>query len=125
MIRFIDGPAAGVKLTLRRTPILLRVVFNGSTWDALDQLDDTPAADETVHVYRVASVPSTYHIDYTDRATGRRRGEWRTTADYAFYATPPDDAVRATEAWRAWTMAREAAVRLAVGEEILSRILRQ
>lgn len=47
MSNFIDGPAKGVHLSLRRSPMFLRAVCepNGK-WDALDQLTDTPARDQ-------------------------------------------------------------------------------
>lgn len=54
MTRFIDGPAEGVTLMLKRTPVYLRVVRNRQgKWDALDQLDDSPASDEEIFVYRL------------------------------------------------------------------------
>lgn len=49
---FIDGPAAGRTLDLRRAPHFLRVVTaEDGTVDALDQPTDEPAAGETIHVY--------------------------------------------------------------------------
>ena len=49
MTRFLDGPAAGVLLALRRAPLYLRVVYHAKReepWDALDQLADVPGEHE-------------------------------------------------------------------------------
>lgn len=56
MVIFLDGPAAGQQLLLRRAPPLLRVVVDGATGklDALDQLDDDPEVGEIIHVYQRA-----------------------------------------------------------------------
>jgi len=41
MVVFMEGPADGQRLMLRRIPIMLRVVQNRSgEWDALNELDD-------------------------------------------------------------------------------------
>ena len=53
MIQFLDGPAKGTSLCLNRAPMFLRVVIDPrGQVEALDQLDDTPEADEKIHVYR-------------------------------------------------------------------------
>jgi hypothetical protein len=52
MIHFLDGPATGQLLMLRRAPRYLRVTKSPrGVWDALDRLDDTPTAEEQVYVY--------------------------------------------------------------------------
>jgi hypothetical protein len=114
MARFLDGPATNTRLLLRRAPVLLRVVCNKSgKWDALDQLDDTPQSDEAIHVYRIASTPSTVHVDFLDKA-GRRRGDWYVDADYVFYDAQPGDAHLCTPgAWRAWTETQRPALEVA------------
>jgi len=103
MIRFLDGPAAGVNLVLRRAPIMLRVVRSAAgEWDALDQLDDEPAAGEAVYVYRLQGDAGWMHIDYRDKA-GRRRGETRMTGDYRYVEAQPGDQHTLTNAaWVAW-----------------------
>jgi len=58
MTRFLDGPAEGVTLMLRRAPIYLRVVHRGTEWDALDALDDRPTPDETIYVYVLHGEPT-------------------------------------------------------------------
>jgi len=103
MVRFLDGLAAGVVLLLHRAPPYLRVVRSvDGTWDALDQLDDMPAPDETIHVYRREGPASTVHVDYR---RGRRgpSSAWYALASYRVVATQPgDEVVRSTPAWRGW-----------------------
>lgn len=109
MLRFLDGPAAGVSLCCARAPLFLRVVQDtAGKWDSLDQLADTPAPGETIHVYRKVSSEGTVHIDYRD-AQGRRRGRWEQIAGYRLHEVQPDDAtLRETAAWRAWATAEQA-----------------
>lgn len=97
MTRFIDGPAAGKTLMLKRAPLFLRVTQRGDDWDALDQLDDQPAADEEIHVYRLQGQPGSVHMNF-----GRCRGGLFTTAEYAYFSPQPTDAeLRTTAAWHA------------------------
>lgn len=100
---FEDGPARGARLSLGRSPILLRVVIDRTgTVDALDQVDDTPRPGEAIHVYVLAEKPGVCHIDYRD-TQGRRRGEWRSTGTYHLAPIQPEDAVlRDTARWQAW-----------------------
>lgn len=119
--KFLDGPAAGVELSLGRTPVMLRVVQNrAGVWDALDQLNDEPKPQEKIYVYRV--VPGTQsgmvHVQYS---TGRgRRGQWMQGADYtALLEQPADEDVRTNDRWRAWCnmmQSREAAERQSDGQ---------
>jgi len=103
MITFLDGPADGQHLNLRRTPVLLRVVQAGNAFDALDQLDDTASPDETITVYQLTQAPGWCHIDGRDAKTGRRWGETRPIATYALLPEQPDDAtLRDNAAWREW-----------------------
>jgi hypothetical protein len=53
MTTFLDGPAKGQCLSLRRSPELLRVVELNGKWDALDQPEDEPKPGEKVHIYRL------------------------------------------------------------------------
>lgn len=100
MAKFLDGPAAGVTLQLRRAPVLLRAVGNqGGDWDALDQLDDTPDAGERIAVYiQVAGTLRRWH---------QRPGGCYEGADYRLLAPQPaDELVRSTDAWRKWCFAQ-------------------
>lgn len=99
MIEFLDGPARGVVLELRRIPTLLRVVQQGKEFDALDQLDDEPRVGEKITVYRRVK-QGRVHI--CNRGRGKRSG-WYFTASYrVLQRQPADDQVRTTEAWRQW-----------------------
>lgn len=104
MIHFLDGPAKGVSLALRRAPEFLRVVLDHATWqlDALDQLDDEPKASESIYVYRLAGD--------VGRGFFCRRGKGCLTfveADYRLFdVQPADEEVRDRERWQAWAMAQ-------------------
>lgn len=104
MIRFKDGPASGLTLTLRRAPLYLRVVFNRKTdeWDALDQLDDVALPHELpIVAYRRVGAAGACFLDWTEK--GRRRGGRFTMATYEVVDPQPDDATaRDTGAWRGW-----------------------
>jgi hypothetical protein len=102
MIIFLDGPAAGVNLDLRRSPIMLRVVQDArGNWDALDQLDDEPKPGESIHVYKLAKHRGTIHI--CARGRGKNLSGWYQMADYGFFAEQPGDQhTRTAGAWAAW-----------------------
>lgn len=103
MTTFLDGPAAGVTLSLSRAPLLLRVVqTKAGQWDALDQLDDTPRFGETIHVYQQASFDGRVHLCRSGKGSG-----WFVIASYRLFPRPPaDHEIRTTAAWRAWTTAQ-------------------
>lgn len=62
MTTFVDGPAKGKNLSLKRAPRFLRVVCEGSTWDALDQPDDTPKETEKLFAYEIVGEPYRVHL---------------------------------------------------------------
>ena len=68
MTTFTDGPAAGQTLMLSRAPMLLRVTDNGKTRDALNNLDDTPRADERLYAYVTMKEPGVCHISRLPRS---------------------------------------------------------
>lgn len=99
MTTFQDGSAKGRAFFLSRSPHFLRVVTDGSTWAALDKLEDKPAADEAIYVYRRIDRAGVMHI-------GCRGSESRTysSTDYALVnPAPPDSEIRTTDHWRRWT----------------------
>lgn len=101
-VAFKGGPAEGVCLELRRTPVMLRVVQSAAgKWDALDELADEPRRGESVHIYRREGEPSFGFIDF--RRNGRREGRRCAFASYVYWPDQPGDAhTRDNEAWRAW-----------------------
>lgn len=104
MSKFLDGPAAGTTLMLRRAPVWLRVVIApDGTVDALDQPSDTPAADEAVHVYRQHE--GTHTAAFICR-TGKSPGGRFEFADYRYVAHAPTAELRDRAAWQAWCMAQ-------------------
>lgn len=103
MSKFLDGPAAGQHLALRRAPVMLRVVQGpGGKWDALDQLDDEPAADETIHLYRmVPDTLTTMHLCV--RGKGRAASDFYAMGDYRYVEPQPDEAtLRDRGRWVEW-----------------------
>lgn len=112
MTRFIDGPAKGISLSLRTAPIFLRVVHMDKAkreWDALDDYEDTPSPEETIHVYILAGTPGTCHIDGRDPKTGKRFGRWEVMAEYRIWrgGDPLEDEKRITELWQKWCARQE------------------
>lgn len=100
MTTFLDGPAAGVALTIRRTPRLLRVVRSWTgRWDALDQLGDEPKPWEEITVYRLVGVTG-----IACRRSGRGRGCFPMATYRVVEPQPAADQVRDTAAWREWAL---------------------
>jgi hypothetical protein len=105
---FLDGPAQGVVLDLRRAPFMLRVVKNHKTgeWDALDQPDDVVKPTEQVFVYRSTAAPS--HIKCQKRSES---GFYESTSYQLLAEQPKEETIRTNQGWRAWCDAnREALV---------------
>ena len=102
MTRFLDGPAAGKTLMLGRAPFFLRAVqAPDGTWDALDQLHDTPKPDERIVVYQLQGEPTRMHMQRV--VNGRRACSWHEGGEYRLAADAPDDVTaRDTAAWREW-----------------------
>jgi hypothetical protein len=100
VIRFINGPAAGVDIDLRRAPIMLRVVRSRyGNWDALDQPHDEAQSTESIYVYRMIGQANWYHC----RSSKRSISGFHATATYEFLPEqPPDHCIRTTKAWAEW-----------------------
>jgi hypothetical protein len=102
MTTFLDGPAKDTKLMLTRAPHFLRAVqAKDGTWDALDQPDDTPTADERIVVYVMVGDPTWMHVRATKGRSGVYRGGQYTLVD----PQPPDAVLRDRAQWQAWAQA--------------------
>jgi hypothetical protein len=105
MTKFIDGPAAcdaAQGLCLRRAPRFLRVVVDSAgKWDALDQLDDKPKLNETIHVYELVANDGWIHLQRVD-SRGRRCGGTYQRATYRYHSTPDRKIVAVKTQWQAW-----------------------
>lgn len=108
MTTFVDGPARGQKLSLRRAPIFLRVVEYRMAFDALDQLEDEPKPEESIHLYRIKGKPGGMFV--TKRGGG---GGYYPIAEYAVVPNPPSDEVlRDKQKWHDWVMKQAAKEKL-------------
>lgn len=107
MITFLDGPAAGETLQLRRVPLLLRVVQGRvGAWDALDQLDDEPRKTESIHVYRRRDDLGIGSIHLCGRGKARgASGRYYVCSYSVLPEQPADYEMRTNEAWAAWATA--------------------
>lgn len=105
MVEFLDGPAAGRSLALRRAPHFLRVVIGpNDTLDALDQPEDYPRFQETIHAYVIES--GSWSLVFV-RPGGRYE-----MGRYRHLDGVPHEAMITRTAWIAWLTehANEAAV---------------
>lgn len=102
MTKFLDGPAKGKTLMLKRAPVFLRVTNIGDRWDALDQLNDSPLPEEVVHAYRAASEVGAVHVN-----RGGGKGGFYTVADYELCPSQPSqDQMRNLGQWADWCAAQ-------------------
>lgn len=98
MTTFVDGPAKGKILQLRRAPYFLRVTEVHGNFDALDQLSDEPMRGETLYAYVILGAPGMIHIN--KRGCG---GGFYPIAEYKFVELQPSDTeMRMTDLWSAW-----------------------
>ncbi len=98
MTTFIDGPAKGQTLMLKRALMFLRVVNEGKKWDALDQPGDVPELSESLHAYQLTERPLMAHLNM-----GRGRGGFYPLSSYKLVQVQPTDAVMRDQAkWRQW-----------------------
>lgn len=103
MTTFIDGPAKGQHLMLRRSPKYLRVTEGpNDKWDALDNPDDTPLPEERIYVYELNEHLGMCHIN-----AGRGRGGFYPIASYRYVELPTViNPLRANPIWNEWVTAR-------------------
>lgn len=98
MTKFIDGPAQGQTLLLKRGPRFLRVVEQDGKWDALDQLEDEPEPGESIHVYEAHGPIGSCHLNISGG-----RGGWFIIGEYRHLPEQPtEEQKRVTRAWREW-----------------------
>lgn len=98
-----DGPAAGVSMMLKRSPLFLRLTRDrAGKWDGLDMHDDRPHHDESVVVYMRGTKPTMCHIKMSGAGSG-----FYSLADYYVVANQPtDDIVRSNTLWQRWCVAQ-------------------
>lgn len=102
MTRFLDGPAIGKTLMLKRAPFFLRVTVSESrekkTFDALDQLEDQPRPNEDLFVYEMVGKPGSCHVRCGNGGSG-----FYMVADYKMVEVQPEDIIlRDTAKWAEW-----------------------
>ena len=111
MTTFLDGPAAGQHLLLRRAVYYIRAERSAAgKWDALDQPTDTPSADEDVFAYRAKKgTVRACHINSRGKG-GERTGGFFKGADYELVEPQPSEAqMRSNSLWAAWCKENEPA----------------
>lgn len=106
MTRFVDGPAQGKTLMLKRAARFLRVTyykgFKGDVFDALDQPEDLPRQVEKLFAYEIVSLSGAAHIN-----CGRGKGSgFYPIAEYRFVTEQPtDEQMRDGTQWHNWCVA--------------------
>lgn len=100
MTTFLDGPAMGQNLVLKRAPSFLRVVHNrvSGIYDALDIPEDEAGPNEDVYVYVLSQEPGRCHV--LKRPTG---SGWYIIAQYKLCPEQPLS-VRDNNVWHEWVM---------------------
>jgi hypothetical protein len=107
MTKFIDGPAIGKTLMLKRTPILLRVTELLGVFDALNELDDVARPEERLHCYVMSKYLGACHIN---RSGGR--GGFYPIAEYKLREQPPTEVeMRDNAAWAKWCDSQPEAIK--------------
>lgn len=103
-MRALDGPAAGINLSLRSCPTYLRLVHGPDGWDALDQPEDRPQEGETVWPYRI--VDGTWGVVFVRPGGRYEYGDYRVIED----VEPGLPAMfgQNRDLWRAWLMLHHA-----------------
>lgn len=100
MTRFVDGPAKGQVLMLRRAVMFLRVTEESGKFDGLDQIEDWPTAGEKLYAYEIVGKPGYVFVDGP-----KCRGRF-VIAEYRLVSPQPTDAqMRSVGGWHDWVMA--------------------
>lgn len=98
MTTFVDGPAQGQHLMLRRAVRYLRVTEAAGTWDALDQETDTPLLQEKLYAYELVGEVGHCHI----RASGGRGGFYPIMRFRLCVPQPIEETMRHNDRWQIW-----------------------
>lgn len=99
------GPVEGHYMCQRAPYWLRAVVAADGKRDVLDQLEDEPAADETIYVYRRVGQAGHVHLNMADR----RKSGFYALAEYEFREDVDGELLRDTNDWREWASDREPA----------------
>lgn len=98
MTTFLDGPAIGKTLMLRRTPIFLRVTEEGGSFDALNSPGDTARPTEKLFAYVMVRHHGSVHLNIA----GGKGGVFQ-RCDYKLIELQPADAeMRDQWTWGEW-----------------------
>lgn len=98
MTKFLDGPAMGTTLMLKRVPKMLRVTEVNGVFDALNELNDEPHPDEKLHCYVMSQYLGSVHVN-----RGKGKGGFYQMAEYKLRQQQPTDAeMRDNKAWGDW-----------------------
>ena len=101
MLQLLDGPCQG-DIMVKRAPVFLRAVLGPrGKIDVLDQLDDTPAADEKVFVYRREGDSNQMHI-YARGKGGKALTGWWPFANYKHLPDVDGEQLRDNAKWQAY-----------------------
>lgn len=115
MTTFVDGPAKGKTMNLRRAVVFLRVTrkrfalemqpephTKADQFDALDQPEDTPADGEELFCYlNTGKRNGACHMRFGGK--DKHRSGFYVMAEYALYPDQPPDAIMRDNArWREW-----------------------
>ncbi len=107
MLTLVDGPCAGTFM-VKRAPLFLRAVLKaqldgtGET-DVLDQIDDTPTANEKVYVYKMEGQASAIHINASGKGGKDLTGFWA-MANYRYLPDVDGEQLRDNEKWQSWIL---------------------
>lgn len=111
MTTFLDGPAKGKTLMLRRAVLFLRVVVKNEkgkdAWDACDQAGDEPSEGETIFAYICEGRPSMMHM--LIRGKNKHAGGMYAVAEYkhvGFARQPAQSVMRTRATWEKWVEAQ-------------------
>jgi hypothetical protein len=110
MLTFVDGPAAGKTIGLRRAPRFLRITRRrfllgmedpGEEFDGLDQPGDIARHDESLYAYETKKLEGRAHMRFSGKA--KSASGIYDIAEYRFIEPQPaDDIMRDNKKWIAW-----------------------